>query len=63
MCSGTPRCPVKIPGKLEKSSGNTWNIPGKWKSKFAGHPDNVLMCIIVKLKIIRITTTGCLWAN
>ena len=37
MCSGTPRCPVKIPGKLEKSPGNTWNIPGKWKSKFAGH--------------------------
>ena len=24
MCSGTPCCPMKIPGK-------NWNIPGKWK--------------------------------
>ena len=39
MFYGTPRCPVQIPGKLEHSTGNTWNIPGKWKSKFAGHPD------------------------
>ena len=42
MC--TPRCPVKIPGKLDKSPGNTWNIPGKWKSKFAGHPDESFDC-------------------
>ena len=32
--------------KLENSPGKTWNISGKWKSKFGGHPvdNNHLYC-------------------